>query len=104
MKQKTEFSVTQAGGSFDERVEYGLEIESRATDSLEHVRGGSLLLQRLIALAHELRDICFLAGSKGTATARSFGRFAAPQRLAALRFFAALPPALSSRLIAFPEA
>ena len=84
-KQKTEFGVTQAGSSFDERVKHGLEIKSRAANDLEHASGGSLLLQRLIALAREPRDICFLAGSKGTAPVSSFGRFAAPQRLAALR-------------------
>ena len=36
---------------FDERIEYGLQIEGRAADDLEHVGGGGLLLQRLAQLA-----------------------------------------------------
>jgi len=34
----------------DERVEHGLQIESRAADDLEYVGGGCLLLQRFAQL------------------------------------------------------
>src|SRR5258705_10777482 len=45
---------------------------------------GSPLLQRLVALAGEPRDICFLAGNAGTADA--CGLIVALQRFGALRF------------------
>jgi hypothetical protein len=37
---------TQSGCRFYQRLEHGLEIERRAADDLQHVRGGGLLLQR----------------------------------------------------------
>ena len=41
--------LAQVGGGLDQRVEYGLEIEGRAADDLEHVGGGGLLLQQIRA-------------------------------------------------------
>ena len=38
---------------FDQRVEHGLQIEGRATDDLEHVGGGGLLLQRFAQLVEQ---------------------------------------------------
>ena len=35
----------QPGGRFDQCVEYRLQIEGRAADDFEHVRGRRLLLQ-----------------------------------------------------------
>jgi len=35
----------QAAGRFDQRIKHDLQIESRLADDLEHVSGGSLLLQ-----------------------------------------------------------
>src|ERR1700737_2487820 len=48
-------------GRLDERIEHSPEIEGRATDDLEHVGGGSLLLTRFVELARELGHI-FLFG------------------------------------------
>jgi hypothetical protein len=39
--------VTQPRGRFDQRVDHGLQVESRAADDLEYIRGSGLLLQRL---------------------------------------------------------
>ncbi len=39
--------AAQSHGRFNERVQHRLQIEGRATDDLEHVGGGGLLLQRL---------------------------------------------------------
>ena len=62
-----------------------------------------LLLPRLIQLTGEARDICFLTGS---GEPRRRGAFGALRRFNVLRrcVLAALPPALSRRLIASPEA
>src|SRR6516165_8525496 len=38
--------ATKAASRFDERLQHRFEIEGRATDDLEHVGGGGLLLQR----------------------------------------------------------
>src|SRR6516164_9809703 len=43
------------GSRFGERVEHGLQIESRAADHLEHVGGGGLLLQRFAQLVEQPR-------------------------------------------------
>src|SRR5262249_28975094 len=37
--------LAESSGRFDQRVENGLKIESRAADHLEHVGGGGLLLE-----------------------------------------------------------
>src|SRR5262249_46137473 len=78
--------IAQPGRRLDEGVEHGLQVERRAANDLEHVGRGSLLLQRLVALAGELGDICFLAGREVTATACDLWRIATRQRLVALRF------------------
>src|SRR6516225_7731667 len=38
--------LAKSSGRFDQRIEYGLQIEGRAADHLEHVSGGGLLFQR----------------------------------------------------------
>src|SRR5262245_45969936 len=45
--------LTKSGGRFDQRVKYGLQVECRAADDLENVRGRRLLLQRLAQLIQE---------------------------------------------------
>src|SRR5262249_11231481 len=44
------------------------EVTRRGTNNREHVSSGGLLLQRLVALAGQPGNICFLAGCGGTAT------------------------------------
>src|SRR5262245_22926594 len=39
-------SIAEPGSGFDQRLQYGSQVESRAANDLEHVGGGSLLLQR----------------------------------------------------------
>ena len=45
--------LAQVCGRLDQRVEDALEIEGRAADDLEHVGGGSLLLQRFAQLVEQ---------------------------------------------------
>src|SRR5262249_40821192 len=45
----------QARGRLDERLQHRLEIERRATDDLEHVGGGGLLLKRFAQLVEQAR-------------------------------------------------
>src|SRR6516225_2238775 len=45
--------LAQPRGRLDQRVEHRLQIEGRAADDLEHVGGGSLLLQRLAQLVEQ---------------------------------------------------
>jgi hypothetical protein len=52
-----------------ERIEHRLRVKRRATNYLEQVRGGPLLLESLVALAGEPRDLRFVADSGGTARA-----------------------------------
>ena len=47
-----------------QRIEYRLEIESRATDGFENVSGRCLLIPRLVQLATKLRNLAFLARSR----------------------------------------
>src|SRR5215813_3683158 len=47
--------IAKARGRFDERVQHRLKVESRAADDLEHVGGGSLLLQRFAQLVEQTR-------------------------------------------------
>src|SRR5262245_41429919 len=79
---RRDFGPAQSGRRFDEGVEHGLQVERRAANDPEHVGRRSLLLQRLVALAGELGDICLLAGSEVTATACGLRRIATRQRLA----------------------
>src|SRR5262249_24271676 len=84
---RRDVGLAQSGRRLDESVEHGLQIERRAANDAEHVGRRSLLLQRLVALAGEPGDICFLAGSEGTATACGLWRIATRQRLAASRLY-----------------
>ena len=87
----------------EHRFEHRLQLAGRAADDLQHLGRRRQLLQRLVPLTCEPRDICFLAGSEGTTTPCRLWRIAALQRLRRC-VFASLPPALSRRLIASPEA
>ena len=58
----------------DKAVQHRLQIEGRPANDLEHVGGRGLLLQRLAQLAPEPRNLCFLLGRSGTATAHDFRR------------------------------
>jgi hypothetical protein len=49
--------LAQPGGRLDQGIKHRLQIERRAADDLEHVGGGSLLLQRLVALACQQRNL-----------------------------------------------
>src|SRR5260370_35227665 len=82
-KHTTRFGLAQPNSRCDQSIEHGLQVEGRAADKLKHFSGGSPLLQRLVALAGEPRDICFLAGNAGTADAG--GLIVALQRFGALR-------------------
>src|SRR5262249_6305481 len=43
----------EPGGRFDQGLQYGLKVKSRAADHLEHVGGGRLLLQGFTQLAEQ---------------------------------------------------
>src|SRR5262249_39218662 len=47
--------LAKARRRFDKRIEHCLQVERRATDDLEHVRGGGLLLQRFPQLVEQPR-------------------------------------------------
>ena len=47
--------LAQPRRRFDERIEYGLQVEGRAADHLEHVGGGGLLCQRFAQLTEQSR-------------------------------------------------
>ena len=48
---------------FNESLQHGLQVERRPADDLEHIRGGSLLLQRLTQLVEQPRvlDRCAMS-------------------------------------------
>ena len=46
-------------------TDHRLKVIRRTTDDLQHVRRGYLLLQGLVALTHDLRDVCFSANNGG---------------------------------------
>src|SRR5262249_51164598 len=77
-----EFSTADTHRIFQHSFKYPLQFAGRLADDLQHFGGGGLLLQRLVALAGQPGNICFLAGCGGTATACGLWR----KRLAALRF------------------
>ena len=90
-------SITNARCVLQHRLEDRFKLAGRAADNLEHVSGRRELLQRRFALAGDR------ATSVTSSGATEFGvlrRFNVLER----RVFAALPPALSRRLIASPEA
>jgi hypothetical protein len=43
-KDDTSLRLAESGRRLDQGIQHGLQIEGRATDRLEHVGGGSLLL------------------------------------------------------------
>src|SRR6516165_5734690 len=92
-------SLTEACRTPDDDLQHGLEFGRRSTDDLENLGCRPLLFKRLVTLAGEPRDVCFLAVIRGT-VARS-GRNAALRylRLALSRFsrFAACSGAPSHR-------
>ena len=48
------FSASHSrAADLDQRIEHRLQIEGRAADDLEHVGGGSLLLQRFAQLVEQ---------------------------------------------------
>jgi hypothetical protein len=49
--------------ALDQSFQNGLKIEGRAADDLEYIGRSPLLLERLVPLAGEPRNLCFLAGS-----------------------------------------
>src|SRR5262245_19084834 len=54
-KYETTFSFTQSDRGFDECIEDHLQVESRTTDDLEHVRGRRLLLERFAQFVEQPR-------------------------------------------------
>jgi len=60
--QRAEFRLANASGVVQHRLEYGLQFARRGRDDPEHLRGSSLLLQRLVEFAGEPRYFCFLTG------------------------------------------
>jgi hypothetical protein len=57
----SERGLTDADGFLKHRLKHGLKITGGTADDLEHLRGCRLLLQRLVQLAGEPRDLCPLA-------------------------------------------
>src|SRR6516165_9201045 len=47
--------LAQPGGGAQQRVKYGPQVECRAANKLEHISGGSLLLQRLPQFVEQSR-------------------------------------------------
>ena len=54
-KDLSHICFAQSRCRFDERIEHGLQIESRTADDLEYVGSGGLLLQRLAQFAKQPR-------------------------------------------------
>jgi hypothetical protein len=54
--------ISQLRCRFDQAIEHNLEIEGRATDDLEHVSRGSLLVSRLRQLAGKSADLLLQIG------------------------------------------
>src|SRR5271166_4961824 len=82
--------LAEAGRRLSQRVEYRLQIEGRAADDLQHLggrglllRGGRLLLQRLVELAGAQVELLSQGGSGRSATAHG-GQRSAPFALCAL--------------------
>jgi hypothetical protein len=51
--------LAEAGGTGDDRVQHRLDVGRRAADDAQDLRGGGLLLQRLVALALRTREFFF---------------------------------------------
>src|SRR5262249_1512823 len=54
-KNECLFRFTETCGRLRQRIKHGFEIEGRATDALEHVGGGGLLLEGLAQLVEQAR-------------------------------------------------
>ncbi len=59
--------LANAGGVLGYRVKHGPNVTWRIGDYAQNVGDRRLLLQCLVAFAGEPRDLCFPAGSRGTA-------------------------------------
>src|SRR5262249_42471840 len=51
----SDVGLAKSDRRFDQRVEHGLQIESRPADDLEHIGGGGMLLQRFAQLVEQAR-------------------------------------------------
>ncbi len=83
---KAELGLAEPRRTLGNHVKHRLDVGRRATDDPQHLRGRRLLLQHLVALAADLRDVCLLGGSR-TVVACGLSRVAEPQRLMAFGFF-----------------
>ncbi|MGA9817890.1 MAG: hypothetical protein WBQ54_13245, partial [Pseudolabrys sp.] len=57
--------ITNARRVLQHRLEDRFKLAGRAADNLEHVSGRRQLLPRLVALADEPRNVCYLVRSDG---------------------------------------
>ena len=71
------FGLADAGCILQDCCENRLQVSGRRADDTQNFRCGRLLLHRLVQFTGEPRDLCFLAGRGGTATARGLWRNAA---------------------------
>ena len=85
--ESAELGIAKACCICENCLEHWLKLVRRVRDDPQHLRGRGFALARFGELAGELLDICFLVGTEGTATACSFWRIAALQRLGASRFY-----------------
>src|SRR5215467_2637671 len=69
--------LTDRRRRLSQRIEYRLEIESRATNRFENVSSGGLLLSRFVQLATKPRDLSCTAPMGFRLAASRFRRFAA---------------------------
>src|SRR5262249_24466351 len=70
-QHKRQVTAEQARGGEDDAFEYGSHVGRRLTNDAQNLGRGGLPGQRLISLAREAPDLCFLAGSRGTARAHT---------------------------------
>src|SRR6516164_8159614 len=94
--------TAEASRTPDHDLQHGLEFARRRTDDLKDLGCRPLLFQRLVALAGEACNLCFLAGDRGATSAYGLWRTAPlwRHRFVALRFgrFAACSGASAHRL------
>ena len=62
----------------DYDLQHGLEFGRRSTDDLKDLGCRPLLFQRLVTLAGEACNLCFLAGDRGATSAHGLWRTAPP--------------------------
>src|SRR5262245_23409528 len=85
-KHRSKLGIANVYRIRQDGLKYGFQIARRRADYLQYLRSRCQLFSRLVALASELRDIYFLAGSEGTATVGGPRRIAL-QRLVTFRFY-----------------